>query len=117
MKKEPIFKYEYWQKRPKKAFYWMCAIIVVSIGLSILMNANRMSKYDKQEGMGKELKKGVAIIKDDFSSGNAKMEQYVKCKKLESEIDSFLLKNSLTHRDSLRLQEIFQELEKIYKDN
>ena len=118
MKLKTIFKLEYWEKHPKKAFYVMSMILVLCIVISTSVSVIQITNNRKQgvNGFTQELKDGFSVIKDDFSQGTIHYDHYQKCKKLESQIDSLLSKEKLSLADSIQMEKIFEELEILYKD-
>ncbi|WP_303922376.1 hypothetical protein [Draconibacterium sediminis] len=118
MKLKTIFKLEYWEKHPKKAFYVMSMILVLCIVISTSVSVIQITNNRKQgvNGFTQELKDGFSVIKDDFSQGSIHYDHYRQCKKLESQIDSLLSKEKLSLADSIQMEKIFEELEILYKD-
>ncbi|HYQ56291.1 MAG TPA: hypothetical protein VEP89_03010 [Draconibacterium sp.] len=118
MKLKTIFKLEYWEKHPKKAFYVMSMILVLCIVISTSVSVFQITNNRKQgvNGFTQELKDGFSVIKDDFSQGTIHYDHYQQSKKLESQIDSLLSKEKLSRADSIQMEKIFEELEILYKD-
>ena len=118
MKLKTIFKLEYWEKHPKKAFYVMSMILVLCIVISTSVSVIQITNNRKQgvNGFTQELKDGFSVIKDDFSQGTIHYDHYQQSKKLESQIDSLLSKEKLSRSDSIQMEKIFEELEILYKD-
>ncbi|MFV0591555.1 MAG: hypothetical protein ACK5M7_09235 [Draconibacterium sp.] len=118
MKLKTIFKMKYWEQHPQKAFYVMSIVVVLCVLISTAVSVIQITNNSKQEvsGFTREVKDGFAVFKDDLSQGSTHLNQYRQCKRLESQIDSLMSKDTLSLADSVRIERILSELELMYQE-
>lgn len=105
------------EKNPKKTYYWMVAIIIVSIVIVTIKTVlqapvkNPLNSYSEKKLNIKDQVMESSGVGNIVDLGSA----YFELKDLEKEIEGLLNKEKLTHQDSLKLLQAFETLNRINK--
>lgn len=102
---------ETWANQHKKATFGII-ISFLSLGVLIILTTSIISFVKPQKGH--EVKMVVDTLLSAKPSNVYRMDQqvddYLIYKQYQEEVQSLMLKDSLTHRDSLRLLQIYDEI-------